>query len=288
MEIKSESNQKTVDTLKRSQSEYSHRQGMSLKQRMKEGPVFGFAVFTGALCVIETIGNWGYDFVYLDVEHTSLAVGPELERQIMAARLAGVPAVVRMTGSDEVDIRKVLEMGAEGVVVPHVRTREDAAQIVHAAKFPPLGRRGAESNVRAAGFGGPGFNWQDYISWSNAESLIIPMAEDFEFTENVDDIFSVAGIDAVNFGPIDYSLSAGLPIGYKIDHPSLAAAYEKIESKARAKNIGIMCPVIPATLDNAKDMISRGVTMLILGNDMYHFQEACKNIMNNCVTPIRS
>ena len=131
---------------------------MNLRQKMKRGPVFGFAIFTGASSVIESVGNWGYDFVYLDVEHTSIGVGPDLERQIMAARLAGVASVVRLTGTNEVDIRKTLEMGAEGVVIPHVRTKGEAEEIVRAAKFPPQGRRGAESNVRAAAFGGPGFN----------------------------------------------------------------------------------------------------------------------------------
>lgn len=171
----------------------------------------------------------------------------------------GVSSVVRLTGTDEVDIRKVLEMGAEGVVIPHVRTRQDAREIVRAAKFPPQGRRGAESNVRAAAYGGPGIQRPDYIARSNDESLIIPMAEDFEFADNVDDILSVGGIDAINFGPIDYSLSAGLPIGYKIDHPSLYDAYQKIETRARAKGIGIMCPVVPPTQENARDMIAKGV-----------------------------
>lgn len=261
---------------------------MRLKERAQLGPVFGFAVFTGSLAVIEAIGNWGYDFVYLDCEHTSIGVGPELERQIMAARLVGVPAVVRLTGTDEVDIRKTLEMGAEGVVIPHIRTAADMAQVIHAAKFPPLGRRGAESAVRSAGFGGPGFSWPAYIEKSNAESLIIPMAEDFEFADNVDEILAIPGIDAINFGPIDYSLSAGLPIGYRIDHPSLKGAYEKIEARARAKGIGIMCPVIPPTLENAREAIANGITMLILGNDIHHLQAAFKTIKANCVDPIRN
>ncbi|SDH74712.1 HpcH/HpaI aldolase family protein [Propionivibrio dicarboxylicus] len=260
---------------------------MNLRQKMKRGPVFGFAIFTGASCVIESVGNWGYDFVYLDVEHTSIGVGPELERQIMAARLAGISSVVRLTGTNEVDIRKTLEMGAEGVVIPHVRTKEEAAEIVRAAKFPPVGRRGAESNVRAAAFGGPGFSWEEYIRRSNEESLIIPMAEDYEFADNVDDILSIDGIDAINFGPIDYSLSANLPIGYKIDHPSLIDAYKKIETRARAKGVGMMCPVVPPTIENAMDMIAKGVNMLILGNDMYHLQTAFKTIMTDCVEQIR-
>jgi len=64
--------------------------------------------------------------------------------------------------------------------------------------------------------------------------------------------------------------------------------YRKIESKTRAKGIDIMCPVVPATQENARDMIANGVNMLILGNDMHHFQNACKNIMAECVTPIRN
>ncbi len=252
--------------------------GLSLKERMKNGPVFGFCLFTGALGVVEAVGNWGYDFVYLDVEHTSIGVGPDLEKQIMAARLAGIPAVVRLTGTNEVDIRKTLEMGAEGVVIPHIRTADEAREVVRAAKFPPLGRRGAESAVRSAGFAGPGFTWPAYLEKSNAESLVIPMAEDYEFADNVDEILAVDGIDAINFGPIDYSLSANLPIGYTIDDPSLKAAYEKIESRARAKNIGMMCPVVPPTEEHMRAMIAKGVTMLILGNDMFHLQSAFKNI----------
>lgn len=104
------------------------------------------------------------------------------------------------------------------------------------------------------------------------------MAEDFEFADNVDEILAVDGIDAINFGPIDYSLSANLPIGYKIDDPSLKEAYEKIETRARAKGIAMMCPVVPPTEENMRDMIAKGVKMLILGNDMFHLQSAFRNI----------
>jgi 4-hydroxy-2-oxoheptanedioate aldolase len=206
----------------------------------------------------------------------------------MAARLAGITALICQTDTDEVDICKVLEMGAEGVVIPHRWTWDDIAGVVRAAKFPPLGRRGAESNVRAAGFGGPGFSGPEYIRKSNEENLIIPTAEDYEFAENLDDILSVEGIDAINFGPIDYSLSANLPICCRIDHSSFFRDYQKIESKARAKGIDSMCPVAPATQANAPERIAKGVNMLILGNDMHHFQNACKNIMAECVAPIRT
>ena len=135
---------------------------MTLRERMKKGPVFGITCFTGAACAVETIGNYGYDFVYLDLEHCTLDGPNNMEKLIMAAKLAGIPSVVRVTSTDEVEIRKVLEMGAEGVVVPHTRTAEDVHEIIKGAKFPPMGRRGGEPCVRSPNFGGPGFPWNEY------------------------------------------------------------------------------------------------------------------------------
>jgi 4-hydroxy-2-oxoheptanedioate aldolase len=90
---------------------------------------------------VENIGNYGYDIVYLDLEHCPLDGPNNMEKLIMAAKLAGIPSVVRVTGTNEVEIRKVLEMGAEGVVVPHTRTVEDVKEILKGAKFPPMARR---------------------------------------------------------------------------------------------------------------------------------------------------
>lgn len=261
---------------------------MTLKEKMKKGPVFGFAMFTGAVCAIEAVGNWGYDFVYLDLEHTTIGIGTEIEKQIMAAKLAGVSAIVRVSGANEVEIRKVLEMGAEGVAIPHICCKQDMEACIHGAKFPPMGRRGAESNVRAAQFGGPNFNWQEYITRSNEETLIIPMAEDYEFIDNIDEILAVPGVDAVNFGPIDYSLSKNIPIGYGLTQPDIAAAFDTLIKKAQPKGIGIMCPVVPPTKESIETAIKNGINMLILGNDMYHFQNACRNIMRECIEPTKS
>ena len=259
----------------------------TLKEKMAKGPVFGLAVFTGAPCIIETAGHWGFDFVYLDLEHCSISIGPEIERQIMAARLSGVSPIVRVTGVNDVEIRKVLEMGAEGVAIPHIRTRGDIEESVRAAKFPPQGRRGAESSVRAAGFGGPDFSWQEYIARSNAETLVIPMAEDYEFSDNIDEILAVPGIDAVNFGPIDYSLSKNLPVGYGMSG-EVATAFETLVSKARPKGIGVMCPVVPASAESVNAAIGKGINMLILGNDMYHFHNACRSLVRDCIEPVKN
>ena len=261
---------------------------MTLREKMKKGPVFGIAIFTSAACAVEAVGNWGYDFVYLDLEHTPLDGPNNIEKLIMAARLANIPSVVRVSRNDEVEIRKVLEMGSCGVVVPHTRTKEDAEEMVKASKFPPLGRRGAESNVRSASFGGPGFSWNDYIRKSNEETLVIPMDEDFEFTENIEEILDVKGIDGVNFGPIDYSLSIGAEIGYATQDSRVADAYTSLKEECQKRSIAIMCPVVPATVENIEAAIDRGINMLILGNDMHHLQQALKKMKTEAIDVVRN
>lgn len=189
---------------------------MTLKEKMKRGPVFGMACFTGTTCVIENIAMSGLDFIYLDLEHTNWMLNEEFEKQIMAARLHDISVLVRMADDDEVAIRKVLEWGADGVVIPHCKTAEMTKRCVEAAKFSPMGRRGGESNVRAAGFGYYNFDWNSYMEQQNRDTLVIPMDEDYEFTDNIDEILAVEGVDAVNFGPIDYAVSKNLKVGYSM------------------------------------------------------------------------
>ena len=260
---------------------------MTLKEKMKRGPVFGMACFTGAPCVIENIGNYGLDFIYLDLEHTNWMLGDHFEKQIMAAKLSGISILVRMADSDEVAIRKVLEWGADGVVIPHCKTKEETEKCVMAAKFPPMGRRGGESNVRAANFGGPNFDWNTYIAQQNKDTLVIPMDEDYEFTDNIDEILSVPGVDAVNFGPLDYSLSLNLKVGYAMED-KVKDAFHTLVTKAKEKGIGRLGPVIPPTKEAIEQAINDGYNMLILGNDMWHFQNSLKNMMENAVNPVRN
>ena len=153
----------------------------TLKEKMAHGPVFGMTVYTGSVGIVETLGYWGYDFVFLDTEHVPMGVGPDMEKLVMAAKLSGVSPLVRVTGCNEIEIRKALEMGAEGVIIPHVRTEEDAKLCIRAGKFPMEGRRGADATVRSARYASRGFDWNKYVEDSNSNTMIIPMAEDFEF-----------------------------------------------------------------------------------------------------------
>jgi len=259
---------------------------MTLKEKMRKGPVFGMACFTGVPCVIETIAMSGLDFIYLDLEHTDWMLDGNFEKQIMAAKLHDISILVRMADDNEVAIRKVLEWGADGVVIPHCKTAEMARKCVEAAKFSPMGRRGGESNVRAASFGCRNFDWNDYMKQQNRDTLVIPMDEDYEFTDNMDEILAVPGVDAVNFGPIDYAVSKGLKVGYSMGD-EVREAFRTLVEKAKAKGIGVLGPVVPATKESLIQAISDGYNMIILGNDMWHFQKALKELVSEAVEPVR-
>lgn len=259
---------------------------MTLKEKLKQGPVFGMACFTGTTCVIENIAMSGLDFIYLDLEHTNYMLDEAFEKQIMAAKLHDISILVRMADDNEVAIRKVLEWGAEGVVIPHCKTAEMARRCVEAAKFSPMGRRGGESNVRAAGFGYHNFDWNTYMEQQNRDTMVIPMDEDYEFTDNLEEILDVEGVDAVNFGPIDYAVSKNLKVGYTMGE-EVKEAYRALVAKAQARGIGVLGPVVPPTKENLEQAVKDGYNMIILGNDMWHFQKSLKDMMQQAVEPVR-
>lgn len=257
----------------------------TLKEKMKSRPVFGMTVYSGSPAIVEALGYFGFDFAFIDAEHSSTEV-TDLKEIVLAARLAGVSPLVRVTKPDVIEIRKAFEMGAEGVIVPHVMTKEDMETCVRGAKFPPLGRRGYDATVRSAGYGGAGFGASEYIENSNATELVIPMAEDYEFMDNLDDMFSVPGVDAINFGPADFALSKNIRVFYDMNQPDVQDALKKISARTTEKGMGLMAPAVPPTPENVAALIEKGVNMIICGSDMFNYQNALKNIKADTIDKV--
>jgi 4-hydroxy-2-oxoheptanedioate aldolase len=261
----------------------------TLKEKMDRGETtFGATFYTGTTTAIEVAGNWGLDFAFIDAEHTPVNVDAQLEKQVMAALLAGIAPLPRVRGANQWDIRKVLEFGAAGVIVPQVGTAAEMQAIVRAAKFPPQGRRGGDSACRAAGFSGPGFQWSAYLERENAERLVIPMAESYEFFDNIDEILEVEGIDVVNFGPADYSISRQISIDYSMSHPEVDEKLAELIEKCHARGIKVMAPCIPPTAENAAALKKKGVDMIIMGNDVLFLNEGCRRVREAIDTAVKS
>lgn len=240
-------------------------------------PAFGLNIYSGAPAAVEIAGHKGLDFVFIDTEHTVLGLDLPLERMILAAHVAGVASLVRVPDSNPTGLRKALELGATGVIVPQVHNAEQMRGIIAATKFPPLGRRGGDSSVRSAGYGGPGFDWTEYAQRANNETMIVPMAESFEFFDAIDEILDVPGIDAVHFGPADYALSRGIPVDYSMRDPRVRGAMRELIAKCQPRGIRVMVPCAPASQEQATELLAEGADMLLVGNDLAFLHQGCGN-----------
>ena len=248
-----------------------------LAAKMKANqPVFGATFYSGSTVAIEAAGNHGLDFAFIDAEHTAVNIDSHMEKLVMAALLAGIAPLVRVRGTNEWDIRKSLELGATGVIVPQVGSAAQAREIVHAAKFPPYGRRGGDASCRAAGFAGPNFQWSKYMERENQTRLVIPMAESYEFFDNIDEILDVEGLDVINFGPADYSISRRIPIDYSMSNPEVDEKLAELIEKSHARGIKVMAPCIPPIAENVTALAKKGVDMIIMGNDVMFLNQGLK------------
>jgi 4-hydroxy-2-oxoheptanedioate aldolase len=169
--------------------------------------------------MIDFAGSLGlFDGVWIDMEHGSVAMNslPDLSR---AADLWGMTSVVRVRAIDPAIIALTLSQGVHGVIVPHVNTKVDAEQVVDAAKFPPIGHRGAGAGRRAYGRGTAG-----YERSADDETFVAVMIEDIAAVKNLPEILKVPHIDMFFIGRYDLAQSLGL--GTDVRHPDLVKAYD--------------------------------------------------------------
>ncbi len=170
----------------------------------------------------------GFDAIYLDLEHNPTSL--ESAAAVCVATLpTGVTPIARVSSRDPHDIARILDCGAQGVMVPHVSTVAEAEAAVSACRFPPIGHRSA--------FGtGPSLAYAtrpqaDVNAFLNEQTLLLVMLETPEAIANADAIAAVEGIDAVHIGSTDLSTEMGIPGDYK--HPRMREAYEITARAAR-------------------------------------------------------
>lgn len=203
----------------------------SLRRRLLDGEtVYGLVIKAPAPALVEMCAAAGFDFAFIDGEHGS-GEALELEHHVRAAESFGMPAVVRIGSHQPGEILRALDIGAEGIIVPHVNTRAVAEAIVQAAHYPPIGRRGLATTTRA---GRHAFsNLKEHLHSAEQNTLIAVQVEDPEAIEHVEEIASVRYIDCVFIGPADLSLGLGYP--GESDHPIVVEAFNRICSAVASK-----------------------------------------------------
>ncbi len=180
--------------------------GEELRQRCKEGWALGtFLIELPCTEALTSIALAGFDFVVLDMEHSQTGFG-ELSALVYAANSAGLAVLVRIWGKDIGLIGKVLDMGAHGVMAPHVVSAERARDVVNEARFAPRGKRGFSPITKYDSLEHP-------LEELGNSVFVVVQVEGSEALDNIDEIASVPGIDAVFVGPYDLALSMGVEPG---------------------------------------------------------------------------
>lgn len=207
------------------------------KRMLKEGKIiFGPWCTIPSPSVINIIASTGVDFVIIDMEH-----GPQhfetVENMIRAAEVEGCAPIVRVAMNDEEKILHSLDLGACGVIVPHIESRADAERAISYAKYYPLGTRGFSPFTSAGGYSLR--NVREHAAVQNEQTMLILLLEGKGGIENLDDILTIEGVeekvDGIYIGAYDLSQAVGVP--GQVDHPEVKRTLEMCIRKIREKGL---------------------------------------------------
>ncbi len=227
---------------------------------LDRSPCLGTWVQIGHPASAEILARAGFDWVCVDLEHG----GIDLETMTHLFRtLDGFDcvSVARLPLNDPIWIHRTLDAGARGLIIPMVKTADQADAAVRDAKYPPRGRRGfgySRANMH-------GRDFDDYIATANDEIAMIMQIEHKDAIANLDAILEVDGVDGLFIGPLDLSGSMGLT--GQMTHPQVVAALETYLDACRRHNTTAGMHVVRPNADNVRDAIDKGYTLLALGVD---------------------
>jgi len=239
-----------------------------LKEKLKQGRVvFGVSLGIGSPEVADVLGNIGFDYINFDTQHTSLSV--ETVQNMMAAMsYSQSTPIMRVVSNDLGQINRALDIGAYGVIVPLVNSKEDAQKAVYAARYSPKG--GRSWGPRRVSLRDP-----EYTETADKEVMVIPQIETKTALDHIDEILSVDGLDAIFVGPFDLSMSLG--VFRKFDSPRFLETVETIISSCRAHGIA---PGLLASTGPVEVSIKQGFRMINIGGDSGFMAAAAKDALD--------
>lgn len=195
---------------------------LNLKAKLKRGELcLGSWITLGHSAIAEIFVRAGFDWLVVDLEHSTISI-EQAGELIRTIDLAGSSPLVRLTSNDINLIKRVMDAGAHGIVVPNVNSPDDARDAVAATRYAPFGRRGV-GLARAQQYG-PGF--KSYLEWQKEEPVVIVQIEHKSALDCLDEIFAVSGVDGFIIGPYDLSCSMGMP--GEFERPEFVEAMQRI------------------------------------------------------------
>ena len=243
------------------------KQIMDRRKQLKEkfrnrSKVFAAWTSIGNPAIAEIFSKMSVDFVGIDIEHG--VITHEQAAQIIAySQGGGVLCLPRVASHNPEMIRRLLDAGADGIIVPTVSTVDEVEKIIQWVKYPPVGSRGF-GVARAQGYG---FEFEEYIQqWNETSSLVIQI-ENMKGVENIDDILKYDEIDAVMLGPYDISGSVGVP--GQLTHPDVLAACQQVVDACKKHHKSCGTQIVDPVIEQLNDAFSRGYSFIVVGSDVF-------------------
>ena len=226
------------------------------------------------ISIVEIMADAGFDWLCVDLEHSVIDYYGA-EKLIATIEAKGCVPYVRVGANDPLIIKRVLDAGAKGIIVPMINSKIDAEKAVNAVKYPPLGNRGV-GLARAQGYG---FNFEEYADTINNETRVIVQIEHIDAINNLEDIITVDGIDGTIIGPYDLSGSMGKPGKYEdSDVVDVLRKYEEV-SKKMDKPMGYH--IIEPNHKLVLEKIKNGYTFIAFSLDILFLGTICRQEMNS-------
>jgi len=239
----------------------------NLKTRLKNGETLvGTLVTVPSTDIAEILSLVGFDYLWIETEHAAMGF---VQAQMLIQAVGGrCPCLIRIPENKEVWIKKALDVGCDGIVVPQVRSAAEAQEAVAHSLYPPAGRRSVGVS-RAHGYG---MSFQEHVNTANDELLIVLQVEHVEGVRNVADIVNVPGIGAILIGPFD--LSGSLSLLGQITHPQVEEAIEEI--RRHCEEAGVPAGIFAVDARSANEMIARGFSLIALSLDSFFLWQSAK------------
>lgn len=229
----------------------------------------GTWITLGNASIAEILLRAGFDWLTIDLEHSAITFG-EAQRMIQVIDLGGGTPYVRVGSHDPTEIKRVLDAGAHGVIVPMIQNREQAEKAVAAVKYPPQGTRGVGLG-RAQGYG---TSFKKYQEWAASSSKVYFQIEHVDAIENLESILTVKGCDGVFIGPYDLSASLGFP--GEFDHPEVKKAIERFHKVTANKKVEKGIHVIEPNPAEVQKRIAEGFNFIAYCLDTLFLARMCE------------
>ncbi len=249
-----------------------------LKEKLrKRKKVFGTWTSLAHPSITEIFTHTGADFVGIDLEHSTISQ-EQSQRIIAAAQAGGAVCLPRISSHNPEMVRRLLDSGADGMIVPMVQTGEDVEKMIFWAKYPPLGKRGFGVS-RAQGYG---MDFNEYTRTWNDSSLMIGQIESIGAVDRIDEILSYKELDGVMVGPYDISGSLGIP--GQIEHKKVMEAGRRVIAACQRHGKSCGTQIVQPNEERIKKAFTSGFTFVILSSDIFllwKWAEEMKNLISS-------